>query len=78
MPGFIISLVISLVLSVASYYISAKKMKNSTASTNTSPSTIDTPTVDMGRAIPVVFGRVRVKSPNLLWMGGQSTSEIRK
>lgn len=77
MPGFLISLVVSLVLSVASYYISARKMKSSAQSAQ-KPQTIQQPTVDAGRAIPVVFGRVRVKSPNLLWMGGQTSKDIKK
>ena len=76
MPGFLVSLVISLVLSVASYYVSARRMKS--AQPQTKPQTIQQPTVDMGRAIPVPFGRVRVKSPNVLWMGGQSTEAIKK
>lgn len=76
MPAFLVSLVVSLILSVASYYISARRMKS--AQNQTKPQTIQQPTVDMGRAIPVAFGRVRVKSPNVLWMGGQSTTAIKK
>lgn len=76
MPGFIISFVISLVLSVASYYISARRMKS--AQNTTKPQTIQQPTVDMGRAMPVAFGRVRIKSPNLLWMGAQNSTAIKK
>jgi hypothetical protein len=40
--------------------------------------TLETPTIDAGRSVPVVFGRVRVKSPNILYMGGRFTREIKR
>lgn len=47
-------------------------------SNNIKAQDLTTPTVDAGRSIPVVFGRVRVKSPNLLWMGGNRSKAIKK
>lgn len=32
-------------------------------------SDIDLPTAEIGRAIPVVFGTVLLKSPNIVWYG---------
>ncbi len=77
MPAFIVQLAFALVLAFASYYIQARRMK-SPQPTQMKPQSISQPTVDAGRPIPVVFGRVRVKSPNLLWMGGQNTTPIKK
>lgn len=36
------------------------------------------PTAEEGRAIPVVFGDVLIKSPNVVWYGDLKTEAIRK
>lgn len=73
MPTWAVQIIIAVVMAVASYVLSPKQK-----GTTQKAQTIDSPTVDAGRSIPVVFGRVRVKSPNLLWMGGQRSTEIKK
>lgn len=74
MPDWIIYIVVAIVMSL----VSAALTPRPKSAGQQSPQTIDVPTVDAGRSIPVVFGTVRVKSPNLLWMGGQRTTEIKK
>lgn len=74
MPDWIIYIVVAIVMSLVSAALAPKPKSTS----QQSPQAIDVPTVDAGRSIPVVFGRVRLKSPNLLWMGGQRTTEIKK
>lgn len=74
MPGWVIQVVVAIALAVLSYVISPKPKKPSAPKAQE----IDIPTVDAGRSIPVVFGRVRVKSPNLVWMGGLRSEEIKR
>jgi len=37
---------------------------------------VDAPTAEEGRPIPVVFGTVLVKSPNVVWYGDMRTTPI--
>jgi hypothetical protein len=39
---------------------------------------LEVPVAEDGRAIPVIFGRVRMKSPNVTWFGDMETRRIRK
>lgn len=34
---------------------------------------LDDPTADAGREIPVVFGTITVKDPNIVWFGEKTT-----
>lgn len=34
---------------------------------------MDNPTAEAGRPIPVLFGEMTIKSPNILWFGNKST-----
>lgn len=76
MPVWAVQIIIAVVMALASYMIQRRAMKNNQSGVEAQEFT--TPTVDAGRAIPVVFGRVRVKAPNLLWMGGNRSKEIKK
>lgn len=38
----------------------------------------DAPTADEGRPIPVVFGTVKIKGPNVLWYGGLTIEAVTK
>lgn len=40
-------------------------------------SDVQAPTAQIGIAIPVVFGTVKLLAPNVLWYGDISTTEIR-
>lgn len=74
MPVWAVQIIIAIVMMVASYLLTPK-MKNNQ---NSKPQAIDTPTVNAGRSIPVVWGTVRVKSPNVLYFGGQQSEEIKR
>lgn len=39
---------------------------------------LDAPTAEEGRSIPVLFGRRRIKSPNVVWYGDLETSPVRQ
>lgn len=39
---------------------------------------IDAPTAEEGRAIPVIFGDVWLRGPNVIWYGDLKTTPIRK
>lgn len=74
MPYFVVQIIIAVAMAVLAYVLSPKPKGQQAPKAQD----LQSPTVDAGRAIPVVFGRVRVKSPNLLWMGGQRSKAIRK
>ena len=38
---------------------------------------IEAPTAEVGREIPVLFGRRRIKSPNVVWYGHLRTVAIK-
>jgi hypothetical protein len=42
------------------------------------PGQFDIPTAEEGGVIPVAFGRVRAKTPNVIWSGDQRSTPIRK
>jgi hypothetical protein len=41
-------------------------------------SEFDVPTAEEGRAVPVIFGTVWVKGPNVIWYGDLRSTAIRK
>lgn len=41
-------------------------------------SDLNAPTAEEGRAVPVVFGTVKVTGPNVLWYGGLFLEDIRE
>lgn len=69
--NFLVQFAIALVLAVASYML-APKPKQSTSSMARD---LESPTTDAGRPLPVVFGTVIVKSPNVLWYGDKNIHE---
>lgn len=69
--GIVIAFVISLVVSLA---LAPKAQEPKPASLEE----IDAPTAETGRAIPVVFGTVILKDPNIVWYGDLKTAPIKK
>jgi len=74
--SFIIQIVVSLVLTAISYALSPKPK-------NTPPKAaglddFNLPTAEEGRPIPVVFGTVLLRGPNVVWAGDLRVDPIRK
>lgn len=66
-----IGLVVSLVLAVISYVLTPKpKVVRPDFARD-----LENPTAEAGRPMPVVFGTVLLKSPNVLWYGQKATNE---
>lgn len=66
--GWLIGLLISLAIQIVAYIIMPKpKTPKPEAAQN-----LENPTAEAGRPIPVVFGTVTVKGPNILWFGDKS------
>jgi hypothetical protein len=40
-------------------------------------SELDIPTAEQGRPVPVVFGTIRVRSPNVIWYGNMGVTKIK-
>lgn len=61
---FIAMFVVSLVLSYAAYLLAPKPKQPKFEAAD-----LKNPTTSAGRPIPVIFGTVTLKSPNVLWFG---------
>lgn len=72
MPGFLVWLAIDIVLSIASHFLT----KRSSAGKN-DPGSVDPPTADTSRSIPVVWGTCKVQ-PNVVWWGRTYHREFTK
>jgi len=61
-------LLIALALQIVSYLLMPKpKSPKPEAATD-----MEEPTADAGRAMPVIWGTITIKSPNCLWSGQKS------
>lgn len=69
MVGFLVALLISLAIQIVAYIIMPKPK---TAKPEAAKD-LESPSAEAGRPIPVVFGTVLVKGPNVLWYGDKST-----
>ena len=70
-----VQIIVAIAMAVLSYALTPKaKTKTNTLK----PQEVTVPTVTAGSPVQVVFGRVRVRNPNILWYGNQSSSAIRK
>lgn len=67
-------IIAAIVLAAISYALMPKQK----APPGAKAQNITSPTVDAGSPIQVVFGRMRVRNPNVLWYGGDRTEEIKK
>lgn len=67
--SFLLQLLVSLILSVVAYVIAPKPKKDAPEELKD----LEVPTSESGRPIPVVFGDITVKSPNILWFGEKRT-----
>lgn len=67
---WVIALAISVALQVASLLLRPKPKTNRDASVRE----LEAPTASAGKEVSVIFGRVIVKDPNVLWFGDKSQS----
>lgn len=59
-------------------YVSAALAPKPRPPTPASLADFDLPTAEQGRSVPVVFGSVRIKGPNVVWYGDLRNTAIRK
>ena len=71
--NFIIQIIILVVSAVISYAMTPKPKPPKPAAL----ADFDLPTAEEGRAIPVVFGTVWIKGPNVLWYGALRSTAIK-
>ena len=66
---FLMQMLVSLVISAVAYIIMPKPKGPMPDEVKD----LENPTAEAGRPIPVVFGDITVKSPNILWFGEKRT-----
>lgn len=71
-------IIIQIVAAVALSLLAGALMKTKTRTDTLKPQEVTVPTVTAGSPVQVVFGRARVRNPNILWYGNQSSKAIRK
>lgn len=72
--NFVIQLVIALAMMAISYALTPKP--RNTTPTAAGLDDFDAPTTDEGREIPVVFGTVLLRGPNVTWFGDLEVEPI--
>lgn len=73
MVNFFVQLAIMVVSAIISQALAPKPPKPKPAAL----SDFDAPTAEEGRSIPVVFGTVWLKGPNVLWFGDLQAEPIK-
>lgn len=73
MPVWIVATLVSLAISVAAYMLAPKPKQPKPEAAKE----MENPTADAGRPVPVVFGEVTIKGPNVLWFGDKSISSYK-
>ncbi len=68
---------VQLVLLVLSAVVSAMLAPKPPAPKKAALGDFQVPTAEQDRVIPVVFGKVRIKGPNVVWYGDLSTIPIK-
>lgn len=66
---WIVALIVSFALNVVAAILTPRPKAPKPAAAKD----LEEPTAEAGRPIPRVFGRMTLKSPNLLWFGDKST-----
>jgi hypothetical protein len=74
--NFVVQIVASLVLTAISYALSPKPKTGAPKAAGLDD--FDLPTAEEGRPIPVVFGTVLLRGPNVVWAGDLKVDPIRK
>lgn len=68
MPYWWVGIVVALVLAVVSYFLTPQPKKPKPPAVQD----LQNPTADAGRPVPVVFGTITIKGPNVLWFGDKN------
>jgi hypothetical protein len=74
--NFVVQIVASLVLTAISYALSPRPKAEAPKAAGLDD--FDLPTAGEGRPIPVVFGTVLLRGPNVVWAGDLKVKPIRK
>lgn len=74
--NFIAQLVVGLLLSALSYALTPRQRPDKPTAAALDEFSI--PTAEEGRAIPVMFGTVLIRGPNVVWAGDLKVDPIRK
>jgi hypothetical protein len=74
--NFVIQIVVSLALMAISYALSPRPKLEPPKAAGLDD--FDLPTAEEGRPIPVVFGTVLLRGPNVVWAGDLKVEPIRK
>lgn len=69
-----VQLVILIVTAIIAYQMAPKAQDPPPAGIGD----FDVPTAEEDRTIPVVFGRVWIKGPNVVWYGDLKTQKVKK
>ncbi len=72
--NFWVQIIVMIVLAVISYALAPKPPKPKPPSLED----FSAPTAEEGRSIPVVFGTVWIRDPNVIWYGDLRTEPVRK
>lgn len=70
--SFLVMFVVSLALSFAAYMLAPKPKQPKFEAAD-----LKNPTTSAGRPVPVIFGTVTLKSPNVLWYGEKSVKNYK-
>lgn len=70
--------VIQIILLIVSYFISAALAPKPPKPKPAAIEDFDIPVAEQGRPVPVVFGTVTLKGPNVMWYGDLRTTEIKE
>lgn len=73
MVGWLLGLLISVAIQIVAYIIMPKPK----APKPEAAKDLENPTAEAGRPIPVVFGTVTIKGPNVLWYGEKSINTFK-
>ena len=70
----LVQLLITVALAVITYLITPKPKTEKLKAANA----VDVPTTEAGRTLPVIFGTVMIRDPNVVWFGDMKVKAVKK
>lgn len=70
-PSIVASLLISIALNVVAYALMPRPRSGKSESVQD----LENPTAEAGKPLPVIFGEITIKDPNVLWYGDKMTKQ---